>query len=174
MHREKRGVVRSGNGDYAALMPRLLVWVRAGTRNARDAWHKLQRRLVLGSAHVQDSVFGTSAFEVWGAAEALNDLTLGVHPIVVGYEYWDGDQPDPDVRPAGAGEPSQRKRVARLPGERHNTAAGEQALPPEWEKDHASVRSEGTQREARASHRHIEAGQRRQDDVQGSGVFVQP
>lgn len=105
-HQRKRDAVAIGSVTVSVMRPRVLVWVRTGSRDWRDRWHRLSQRLGLGyHADAPVQVLGNgwvTVFDVWGTPQALEDLTSGRHAVI---ERWEYACTAPGVyRPSGVGE----------------------------------------------------------------------
>ncbi len=81
--------VESGSARATWLLPRVIVWVRTGSRDWRDRWHKLVRALGLEiKAEAADLGDGwITVYDVTGAPAALQELTSGAHKCVQRWEY---------------------------------------------------------------------------------------
>lgn len=96
------------------MLPRIVCVIRTGSRNCRDEWVKLQRKLGLVATVVQDNSAGnasawTTAYDVSGTPQALSKLTSGVHSLVVQWEY--AVSGGLTLKAFGAGEEPSRKTV---------------------------------------------------------------
>ncbi len=123
MGSRKLDVVQVGTGELVSrLHARILVWARTGSRDWRDRWGQLLRRLGLKAEPVSPPEEGEpwgweTCWDVWGSPFALQELTLGVHKQVVRWEHVTTAIVN---RASGAEERTSRSRAPLAHAEKYN------------------------------------------------------
>ncbi len=102
-HLRKREAVVVGAALVPGLHPRILAWVKTGSRDWRDRWQQCCQQLGLSCMDSGIDLGGwVTVYEVWAAPMALARLTSGAFRCV---EKWEHYCTKPGVyRASGSGE----------------------------------------------------------------------